>query len=104
MKVVPGGPAAYLPEGSVWLDRIVVFDIPRQSALTSACQQMWEISGQLRAARGRSGKSASDVAALAYVRRQTVTAIEMGTVWPDARTLELVCFVLDVRLEVAHAK
>lgn len=81
------------------MDRVVRFQVgPGEGPLRAACQQVWQISAELRAARGRSGWAASDVAAEAYVRRQTVTAIEMGTTWPDARTLAQLCFVLGLSM------
>lgn len=104
------GPASYLKPGCHWLDEQVTFQVLGNSTeiwspdvLQAACLQLWEISRDIRAARGRLRLKAVDVSDAAGVRRQTLADIEMGVVWPDAVTLGRICQVLGLRLQAVSA-
>lgn len=93
------GPAALLAPGCHWLDASVSFvHIDNSTVFDAECQQLWQIAKALREARGRRRLSVTDVADAALVRRQTVTDIELGVVWPDAVTLAKLCQAVGLRL------
>jgi len=91
------GPASLLKEGSSWLDPKAVFD-EKDKALADAAASLWNVTRQLRAKQGERGYSNSMIGALATVRRQTVSDVLMGVVWPDTRTLGRICSVLGLEL------
>ncbi len=91
------GPASLLKAGSRWLDLKVEFD-PEDEHLAGAAASLWSVTRQLRAKQGERGYSNSELGALADVRRQTVSDVLMGVVWPDTKTLGRICSVLGVEL------
>jgi len=97
------GPASLLKEGSSWLDPRAVFD-EKDKALADAAASLWNVTRQLRAKQGERGYSNSMIGALATVRRQTVSDVLMGVVWPDTRTLGRICSVLGLELTVVDSK
>lgn len=70
------------------MDEQETFVVPASDPeLRAACEVVWQLSGSLRAARGRRGLSMSDLAGYAGLRRQTVSDIENGKAWPDVATV-----------------
>jgi len=97
------GPASLLKEGSSWLDPKAVFD-DNDKALADAAASLWNVTRQLRARQGERGMSNSMIGALATVRRQTVSDVFMGVVWPDTRTLGRICSVLGVEITTKNVE
>jgi hypothetical protein len=91
------GPATLLKKGSSWLDSKVVFAV-REKAVADAAMMVWKITKQLRARQGERGLSNTALSDLARIRRQTVSDVLMGVVWPDTRTLMRLCAALDLEI------
>ena len=91
------GPASLLKKGSSWLDPQVEFDESDKS-LAGAAASLWNVTRQIRARQGERGYNNSALGALSDVRRQTVSDVLMGVVWPDTRTIGRLCSVLGLEL------
>jgi len=97
------GPAGLLKKGTTWLDAKVVF-ATKDDDLAAAAMMVWKISKQIRIKQGELRLSSSDLAFKAKITRQTATNIAMGTTWPDARTLGLLCSVLGLEITAILAE
>ena len=92
-------PASLLKEGTSWLDQKVVFVTPEKE-LADAAMMVWKITYKLRQAQGARRLSNFSLSVSAGLRRQTVSDVLMGVVWPDTRTLLRLCAVLDLEITV----
>lgn len=102
MPGVGGPPASFLAPGSAWMDEKVAFATGGDRPLLAACQAVWELSAAIRATRGARGLSMSHLAAIADVRRQTLSDIEQGKVWPDVATVARLLRPLGLELSAAR--
>jgi DNA-binding XRE family transcriptional regulator len=104
MPAAGGPPHSFLAGGSSWMDSSVSFDVSAYDRpLLAACETVWALSAQVRSARGARGLPLSDVAALAHVRRQTVSDIEQGKTWPDVATVARLLGALGLTLTAVTA-
>lgn len=96
------GPAGYLAAGSSWTDDEVSFDAPDE--LTEAvCRTLWDLAATMRARRGATGLTVTQLAEAAGVRRQTATDILAGRSWPDLATIARLAQVLGLRVAATRA-
>ena len=93
------GPASLLKKGSSWLDAKAVF-ASKDKELADAAMMIWEITYKLRQNQGAKRLSNFSLSIKAGMRRQTVSDVLMGVVWPDTRTLLRLCAVLNLELTV----
>lgn len=84
------------------MDEKVAFTTGNDRPLLAACQAVWELSAAIRATRGARGLSMSHLAAIADVRRQTLSDIEQGKVWPDVATVARLLRPLGLELSAAR--
>lgn len=92
---------SFLAPGCAWMDASVTFATGNDKPLLAACQTAWELSAAIRATRGARGLSMSHLAAIADVRRQTLSDIEQGKVWPDVATIARLLRPLGLQLTAA---
>ena len=95
------GPASLLKKNASWLDSKVVF-ATKDDQLADAAMMIWKVTRQLRAAQGEQGLSNSALGFNSGVRRQTVSDVLMGLVWPDTRTLGRICSALGLELTTVN--
>lgn len=97
----PSGPATLVKAGANWLDAKVVFSTPDKH-LAEAAMMVWQITKRLRAVQGERRLSNFNLSLMARVRRQTVSDVLMGVVWPDTKTLLKLCSALDLELTLIN--